>query len=139
MGVTYVNPCPIRQHEFEQLALPHAHSLLRVALRLTGERSGAEDAVQERLDRLQVLSAIDSLSHDYRTVLLFGRRCRPLRRAGSQTKHPLKPRSWGQGLTVVRCCRRRLVQRDATGPWLRFQEYREVTAFARVDRSCIAY
>lgn len=121
----------MRQQEFELLALPHTHSLLRVAHRLTGERSRAEDAVQdtlllawrsfhqfdihtnckawlfrimlnvlykrgrelrarprevplheslmispyggdgEGLHRLQVLSALNTLSQDYRTVLLL--------------------------------------------------------------------
>jgi RNA polymerase sigma-70 factor, ECF subfamily len=39
----------IRQREFEEVALPHAPSLLRVARRLAGDASTAEDLVQETL------------------------------------------------------------------------------------------
>jgi RNA polymerase sigma-70 factor (ECF subfamily) len=38
-----------RQQEFEQVALPHSRALLRVARRLTGKASAAEDLVQESL------------------------------------------------------------------------------------------
>jgi RNA polymerase sigma-70 factor (ECF subfamily) len=38
-----------RDEEFERLALPHARSLLRFALRVTGNPSEAEDLVQETL------------------------------------------------------------------------------------------
>ena len=38
-----------RVSEFENVALPHAASLLRYALRLAGEKSRAEDLVQETL------------------------------------------------------------------------------------------
>ncbi len=44
-----VNSGPMRQEQFELLAMPHAHALLRVATRLTGERARAEDAVQDTL------------------------------------------------------------------------------------------
>jgi RNA polymerase sigma-70 factor, ECF subfamily len=38
---------PTRQQEFEQTALPHSRSLLRVARRLSGDATVAEDLVQE--------------------------------------------------------------------------------------------
>lgn len=38
-----------RRDEFEQIAMPHSRSLLRVARRLAGDASGAEDLVQETL------------------------------------------------------------------------------------------
>ena len=38
---------PTRQQEFEQAALPHSRSLLRVARRLSGDATVAEDLVQE--------------------------------------------------------------------------------------------
>lgn len=38
-----------RQDEFEQIALPHSQSLLRVGLRLTFDSAAAEDLVQETL------------------------------------------------------------------------------------------
>jgi RNA polymerase sigma-70 factor (ECF subfamily) len=41
----------IRRDEFEREAMPHTESLLRVALRITRERAGAEDIVQETLLR----------------------------------------------------------------------------------------
>jgi RNA polymerase sigma-70 factor (ECF subfamily) len=40
-----------RQDEFEQIAMPHSRSLLRVARRLTSDSSAAEDLVQETLFR----------------------------------------------------------------------------------------
>jgi RNA polymerase sigma-70 factor (ECF subfamily) len=38
-----------RQDEFERVAIPHTRTLLRVARRLTGKSSAAEDLVQETL------------------------------------------------------------------------------------------
>jgi RNA polymerase sigma-70 factor (ECF subfamily) len=38
-----------RQDEFERVAIPHTRALLRVARRLTGKSSAAEDLVQETL------------------------------------------------------------------------------------------
>ena len=40
---------PRRDGEFEQTVLPHSHSLFRFALRLTRNRSAAEDLLQETL------------------------------------------------------------------------------------------
>jgi RNA polymerase sigma-70 factor (ECF subfamily) len=39
----------LRQEQFEQFAMPHTHALLRTAARLCGERSAAEDLVQEAM------------------------------------------------------------------------------------------
>jgi RNA polymerase sigma-70 factor (ECF subfamily) len=44
-------PASTRQDDFERIALPHSRSLLRVALRLAGDRAAAEDLVQETLLR----------------------------------------------------------------------------------------
>jgi len=41
----------MRRDEFERVAMPHTESLLRAALRITRERAGAEDIVQETLMR----------------------------------------------------------------------------------------
>jgi len=41
----------MRRDEFERVAMPHTESLLRTALRLTRDRSIAEDTVQETLLR----------------------------------------------------------------------------------------
>jgi RNA polymerase sigma-70 factor (ECF subfamily) len=41
----------VRQDEFERIAMPHSPSLLRVAQRLSLDRSAAEDLVQETLLR----------------------------------------------------------------------------------------
>jgi RNA polymerase sigma-70 factor, ECF subfamily len=41
----------IRRDEFERVAMPHTESLFRAALRITRERAGAEDIVQETLLR----------------------------------------------------------------------------------------
>jgi RNA polymerase sigma-70 factor (ECF subfamily) len=41
----------IRRDEFERVAIPHTESLLRAALRITGDRAPAEDMVQETLLR----------------------------------------------------------------------------------------
>jgi RNA polymerase sigma-70 factor, ECF subfamily len=57
-----LRPCPIspeltgpnvrtRQNEFEEIAMPHSRSLLRVARRLTFDSAAAEDLVQETLLR----------------------------------------------------------------------------------------
>src|SRR5437588_135385 len=42
---------PIREEEFERVAMPHASTLLRTALRLTSDSGYAEDLVQEVLLR----------------------------------------------------------------------------------------
>jgi RNA polymerase sigma-70 factor (ECF subfamily) len=42
-------PMATRQQEFEQIAMPHSRSLLRVARRLTSEPAAAEDLVQETM------------------------------------------------------------------------------------------
>lgn len=44
-----MDPDTLRRQEFELQAMPHGHSLLRAAIRLTGDRSLAEDMVQETL------------------------------------------------------------------------------------------
>jgi RNA polymerase sigma-70 factor (ECF subfamily) len=41
----------LRRDEFERVAMPHTERLLRAALRMMGERSAAEDLVQETLLR----------------------------------------------------------------------------------------
>jgi RNA polymerase sigma-70 factor (ECF subfamily) len=46
-----MHPDQERQNRFEQVAMPHTHALLRTAARLAGDRSGAEDLVQETLLR----------------------------------------------------------------------------------------
>ena len=48
MAVTLRQP---RQDEFEQIAMPHSRSLLRVARRLSSDGAAAEDLVQETLLR----------------------------------------------------------------------------------------
>jgi RNA polymerase sigma-70 factor (ECF subfamily) len=40
-------PASTRQHDFEDIAMPHSRSLLRVAVRLAPDRAAAEDLVQE--------------------------------------------------------------------------------------------
>jgi len=42
-------PVTSRQQQFEQTVMPHSRSLLRMALRLTPDRSTAEDLVQQTL------------------------------------------------------------------------------------------
>jgi RNA polymerase sigma-70 factor (ECF subfamily) len=44
-----VTPDPLREQQFELLAVPHSQALLRAATRLTGDRTLAEDIVQETL------------------------------------------------------------------------------------------
>jgi RNA polymerase sigma-70 factor, ECF subfamily len=44
-----MDPDQLRHQEFELQALPHGNNLLRAAIRLTGDRSLAEDMVQETL------------------------------------------------------------------------------------------
>ncbi len=44
-----MNPDPLRQQQFELVAIPHTQALLRTAMRLTNDRGLAEDAVQETL------------------------------------------------------------------------------------------
>lgn len=46
-----MNHDSMRRDEFERVAMPHTESLLRAALRITRERAGAEDIVQETLLR----------------------------------------------------------------------------------------
>jgi len=47
----------MRRNEFERVAMPHAQSLLRAALRIAPERDAAEDMVQETL--LKAWNAFD--------------------------------------------------------------------------------
>ncbi len=39
----------LRQQQFEQVAMPHTHALLRTAARLCADRTAAEDLVQEAM------------------------------------------------------------------------------------------
>jgi RNA polymerase sigma-70 factor, ECF subfamily len=51
----------MRQVEFERVAMPHTETLLRAALRLTRNREGAEDMVQETL--LRAWTAFEQFEH----------------------------------------------------------------------------
>jgi RNA polymerase sigma-70 factor (ECF subfamily) len=179
-----VNSGPIHQEQFELLAMPHAHALLRVATRLTGDRARAEDAVQdtlllawrsfhqfdihtnckawlfrimlnvlykgqrqvrarpreiplkdsfvaspdgavpESLRRSEILSALDSLTEDYRTVLLLaiveGFTCKEI---AAMLNIPI-------GTVMSRLSRARAVLRDLLSP----ADARR--AVHNVDRDC---
>jgi RNA polymerase sigma-70 factor (ECF subfamily) len=57
-----MSPVSVRAEEFERVAMPHAQSLLRVALRLTQDAGAAEDLAQETL--LQGWRAFDQFVRD---------------------------------------------------------------------------